>query len=115
MRVLPFSELKAKGVRWSRKHVTDLVNKGLFPAPVDLGLNTRGWVETEIDNWLASRVAARDNPSPEAMATRQARRQSLSDRVREDWRRRKAEAAEAQRKRGAKRKRSTDEAATGPP
>jgi prophage regulatory protein len=106
MRVLPFSELKVKGIRWSRKHIADLVNKGLFPAPVDLGPNTRGWVETEIDDWLASRIAARDNPSPEAAAARKVRRQNLSDRVRENWRRRKFDAAELTRM-AAK--------ATGPP
>ncbi|UCV09145.1 AlpA family transcriptional regulator [Dechloromonas denitrificans] len=32
-----------------------------FPAPIDLGGgHSVGWVESEVQNWLESRVAARD-------------------------------------------------------
>jgi prophage regulatory protein len=65
MRVLRYSRLKPeKGIDWSRKHIDELIKRGLFPAPIDLGDNTRGWIESEIDLWLAARIAARDNPTP---------------------------------------------------
>ena len=37
--------------RWTRR-------KG-FPAPIQLGPNTVGWLTTEIDEWLAARAAER--------------------------------------------------------
>jgi prophage regulatory protein len=33
---------------------------GTFPKPIRLGPNASGWIESEIDAWLAERVAARD-------------------------------------------------------
>ncbi|MFT3905790.1 MAG: AlpA family transcriptional regulator [Steroidobacteraceae bacterium] len=32
---------------------------GEFPAPVKLGARASGWVQTEIDEWVAGRIAAR--------------------------------------------------------
>lgn len=32
-----------------------------FPQPVRLGANSSGWLQHELDAWLAARVAARDN------------------------------------------------------
>jgi prophage regulatory protein len=37
--------------RWQRNHG--------FPAPVRLGPNTRAWIRSEVDAWLAERAAAR--------------------------------------------------------
>jgi prophage regulatory protein len=37
-----------------------LIAKGAFPKPIKLGERASGWVEAEIDAWLAARVAARD-------------------------------------------------------
>lgn len=31
-----------------------------FPKPVKLGRNMSGWVESEIDAWIAARISARD-------------------------------------------------------
>lgn len=33
---------------------------GTFPKPVQLGANSSGWIESEIEAWLAQRVAERD-------------------------------------------------------
>lgn len=35
---------------------------GKFPKPVPLGEKARGWVESEIDDWIGARIAARGNP-----------------------------------------------------
>lgn len=36
------------------------IKAGTFPAPVQLGPKSVGWVQSEIDAWLAARIAARD-------------------------------------------------------
>ena len=40
--------------------IYDGIKAGTFPAPVKLGPQAVGWVESEINEWLAARVAARD-------------------------------------------------------
>lgn len=32
-----------------------------FPKSVPLGIRTVGWVESEVDDWIAGRIAAREN------------------------------------------------------
>jgi len=36
------------------------IKAGTFPAPIQLGPKSVGWVESEINAWLAARIAARD-------------------------------------------------------
>lgn len=40
--------------------IYDGIKVGTFPAPIQLGPKSVGWVQSEIDAWLATRVAARD-------------------------------------------------------
>jgi prophage regulatory protein len=35
------------------------IMKGEFPRPVPLGARSVGWVESEIDEWIAARIDAR--------------------------------------------------------
>lgn len=39
----------------SRSTIYSYIAKGQFPAPINLGPRTVGWVESEIDDWLSSR------------------------------------------------------------
>ncbi len=32
------------------------VSKGLFPKPVKLGVRAVGWLDTEVENWIETRV-----------------------------------------------------------
>ena len=57
--LLAFSDLQTKGIPFSRQHIFRLVKRGSFPAPVKLGQGTNRWIESEIDDWLAARAAAR--------------------------------------------------------
>lgn len=57
--LLSFRDLKDKGIPFSRQHVSRLVKHGEFPAPVKLGQGTNRWIESEIDDWLIARAAAR--------------------------------------------------------
>ncbi|MBL8445442.1 MAG: AlpA family transcriptional regulator [Zoogloeaceae bacterium] len=44
----------------SRSTIYDRIRAGTFPAPVSLGAKAVGWLEHEIDAWLAGRIAQRD-------------------------------------------------------
>lgn len=43
----------------ARSTIYDQVRAGTFPAPISLGPRAVGWVEAEIDGWLAARVKQR--------------------------------------------------------
>jgi predicted DNA-binding transcriptional regulator AlpA len=64
MRLIRYPELKTqKGIPYSREHVRRLEVEGLFPKRGRLvdGSNYYGWIEAEIDAYLARRAAARDS------------------------------------------------------
>lgn len=60
MRVLDYDGLKAKGVPYSKPHLWRLVKAGQFPAPIKWGAARNGWVESEIDSYIESKIAERD-------------------------------------------------------
>lgn len=43
-----------------RTAIYDMVRVGTFPKPVPLNDKSVGWLESEIEAWIASRVAVRD-------------------------------------------------------
>lgn len=47
-------------VGMSRSVVYVMIKAGTFPRPVPLNDKSVGWIESEIDDWILSRVAARD-------------------------------------------------------
>jgi prophage regulatory protein len=49
----------------SRSTIYERMAKGTFPKSVPLGPQLRGWVEKEINDYIAARIAERDAP-PEA-------------------------------------------------
>ena len=42
----------------ARSTIYDRIKAGTFPAPVSLGEKAVGWVESEIDAWIADRIHA---------------------------------------------------------
>lgn len=40
----------------SRSTLYDRVRAGSFPAPISLGGKSVGWIEAEIDAWIASQI-----------------------------------------------------------
>lgn len=42
----------------SRSTIYAGIRAGTFPKPIQLGAQSVGWLESEIDQWLADRVAA---------------------------------------------------------
>jgi prophage regulatory protein len=47
-------------VPYSRPNLYRLIRLGRFPRPVSLGGRAVAWVESEVDGWMAERLAARD-------------------------------------------------------
>ncbi len=43
-----------------RSSIYKLIKEGSFPKPVPLGIRAVGWVATEINAWIESRVRVRD-------------------------------------------------------
>jgi prophage regulatory protein len=60
-KLLSFAELTTtRGITFSRRHLKRLEDERKFPLRVVLGENKIGWVVTEVDEWLASRLAERN-------------------------------------------------------
>jgi prophage regulatory protein len=47
----------------SRSSIYAGIKAGTFPKPIQLGAQSVGWLETEIDAWLRERIAASRNVS----------------------------------------------------
>lgn len=45
----------------SRSMAYDLMTKDQFPKPIGLGARAVGWLESEIDAWIAERIQASRN------------------------------------------------------
>jgi prophage regulatory protein len=60
MRVLSYGDLKNKGIRFSRQWIAKLIGAGKFPRPIQLGEQSVGFIETEVDEWIAARIRDRD-------------------------------------------------------
>jgi prophage regulatory protein len=43
----------------SKSSIYDRMNEGIFPKSVPLGGRTVGWVESEVDEWVETRIASR--------------------------------------------------------
>ncbi len=37
----------------------DLMAAGMFPRPINIGPRAVGWIESEIEDWISARMAAR--------------------------------------------------------
>ncbi|HEV2161183.1 MAG TPA: hypothetical protein VGR52_02955 [Stellaceae bacterium] len=70
------------GIPFSRRHLRDLVARGLFPAPRLLGANTIAWPLSALAAWKASRPTQQYQPQahPEPTGKRKgAKRRSLEN------------------------------------
>lgn len=60
LRILSPEALPEKGITLGNDQRKTLEARGLFPKRVPITQRTHGYVEQEIDDYLASRIAARD-------------------------------------------------------
>jgi prophage regulatory protein len=57
--LLDYGDLQGRGIKYSKTHLWRLSKAGKFPQPVKLGPGRNAWLESEIDDFVASRIAAR--------------------------------------------------------
>ncbi|SDE12444.1 transcriptional regulator, AlpA family [Bradyrhizobium brasilense] len=61
VKIISFNDLSEKyGITFQRSHLYDLERESKFPKRVRLGMNRIGWVQSEIEAWLAEKLAARN-------------------------------------------------------
>ena len=53
--ILRLPDVKAR-TGLSRSSIYLKVSEGTFPTPIDLGIRCVGWIESEIDAWIAKRI-----------------------------------------------------------
>jgi prophage regulatory protein len=55
-------------VPYSRSAIYQLASQGKFPKPLNLGARAVAWLESDIDEWIASRIAKCRALAPLALA-----------------------------------------------
>jgi prophage regulatory protein len=60
-RLIFTSDLRAKGIPYSKPHLWRLEKAGKFPRRVPIGAGRYGYVETEIDAYIERKIAERDS------------------------------------------------------
>jgi prophage regulatory protein len=66
--LVPYECLKAKGITFCKMHIWRLEKAGKFPIRVQVSAQRIAWVESEIDDWIADRIAARPAAREQAAA-----------------------------------------------
>lgn len=59
MRIIRLKEVMDK-TGLSRSTIYRQITEGIFPLSVPLGGKAKGWLESEVEGWILSRVAERD-------------------------------------------------------
>ena len=57
---------RKKGIKYSRVHVSRLEKADKFPKHVNLGPQSIGWLESEVDDWIAAKAAERSEKPAQA-------------------------------------------------
>ena len=63
--LIPYCDLKAKGVPYSKPHLWRLEKAGKFPKRVPIGPSRYAYVESEIDGYIGKLIDARDAADPD--------------------------------------------------
>jgi prophage regulatory protein len=58
--LLSADDLRDLGIRCSRSQMFKMVAEGRFPRPIKISEQRSAWLMSEIEAWLAARVAERD-------------------------------------------------------
>jgi prophage regulatory protein len=59
-RLIPYESLKAKCIGYSKPHLWRLEKANKFPKRVPIGAGRYGYIESEIDDFVAQKIAERD-------------------------------------------------------
>ncbi len=52
--LIVYDELKQYGIRFSRKHLLDLMRQGKFPAARQISRNRVAWIRAEVESYVDS-------------------------------------------------------------
>lgn len=61
MRLLDYTDLRERGIKYSKAQLWRLWKEGKFPKPIKLSINRNAWADADIDAWIAERIAERDH------------------------------------------------------
>ena len=59
-RLIAYETLKDRCITYSKPHLWRLERADKFPKRVPIGAGRYAYVEAEVDEWIAARIAARD-------------------------------------------------------
>jgi len=59
MRIIRRAEVRSRS-GYSDMHIYRLEKVGKFPKRIQIGPNAVGWLDSEVDDWIAEKIAARD-------------------------------------------------------
>ena len=59
-RLIPYEVLKAKGIPYSKPHLWRLERANKFPKRVPIGAGRYAYIEAEVDEYIAQKIAERD-------------------------------------------------------
>ena len=60
MAIIDYDGLQERGIRYSRAHLWRLCTEGKFPKPIKLSASRNAWLESDIDEWIQTRISERD-------------------------------------------------------
>ena len=60
MKLFDYDALNERGIYYSRPHLWRLWMSGKFPKPIKLSASRNAWLESDIDEWIQTRIAERD-------------------------------------------------------
>lgn len=66
MQLVSLEELQQMGIPFKTQHINRLIKAGHFPKAIKLGPSRnskKAWLKTDIEAWLAQRIAVRDGAS----------------------------------------------------
>ena len=58
--LVSWSDLKVRGIQFSRATIYRKIENGSFPRPLKIGANRIAWLASEIDEWIQSLAEARN-------------------------------------------------------
>ena len=64
MKIIPYQQLRERGIAFSRVHLRRLIEAGIFPAPIRVSERRIAWIAAEVDAFLERRAAERSGTSP---------------------------------------------------
>lgn len=68
MEMIFYNDLAKYGLQYSRPHLWKLERQGKFPQHVKIGANRVAWLKSEIEQFLADRIAERGKRQPDIAA-----------------------------------------------